>query len=154
MASDLIVRRERYAEIIDDIKALLPSHWQELALYQDDVPLDPDFEMYRRVDDAGMLAIFAVRDERELVGYAIYFVKPHHHYMGHKWAVSDIYWMDPRYRRLGHGRKMFQGVEDGLRAMGVDVMHTTLKAEHPEPAFVLETLGHARIEFGYSKRLK
>jgi GNAT superfamily N-acetyltransferase len=153
--ADICVRVETYDEIIDDIKALLPTHWKEIALYQDDIPLDPDYDMYKRVHASGMLVIYAVRRAitKELIGYALYFVRPHLHYAKHRWAISDIFWLAPQYRNFGVGTFLFGFIERDLKEHGVAVMHTTLKTAHPEASFVLENLGHTKIELGYSKRL-
>jgi len=154
VTSEVHLLRESYGEIISDIQRLLPEHWKELALYREDIPLDPDFSLYARADQIGMCAIFGLRtNNHDLVGYAIYFVRPHHHYKAHKWAISDIYWLHPDYRTLGIGKRMFAEVEEHLRRMGVSVMHTTLKSEHPEASFVLQALGHHQVEIGYSKKL-
>jgi GNAT superfamily N-acetyltransferase len=152
---DVGVAVESYDQIIGDIKALLPSHWREIALYQDDIPLEPDYEMYKKIYDAGMLVIYAVRkfETGTLIGYALYFVRPHMHYSKHRWAVSDIFWLDPKYRNVGLGMFLFAFIERDMKEHGVAVMHTTLKTAHPEASFVLENLGHQKIELGYSKRL-
>lgn len=152
-AAEIEIKRERYADFIDDVKALLPSHWKELALYQDDIPLAPDYDFYRRADFSGMLVFMAMRtkQERLLVGYAVYFIKAHHHYIGHRWAVSDIFWLHPDYRNLGFGRALFEAVEVQLKELGVDVVHCTLKTAQPAAGFVLEKLGFSKVEVGYSK---
>lgn len=152
--NDLFFRRENYAEIITDIKRLLPSHWQELALYKDDIPLDPDFELYSRAAAAGHAVIVAARAATgELRGYAIYFTKKHHHYQNHQWAVSDIFWLHPDDRNIGNGRALFGCVEEELKKAGVDVIHTTLKVSHPAAKFLLESMGHTLVEYGLSKKL-
>lgn len=152
--NDLFFARESYDQIIADIKRLLPSHWQELALYKDDIPLDPDFDLYRKADAAGLCVIVAARTaDGELRGYALYFIKAHHHYQGHKWAVSDIFWLHPDDRNIGNGRLLFDTVEKELRAAGIDVMHTTLKVSHPAAKFLLESMGHTLVEYGLSKKI-
>jgi GNAT superfamily N-acetyltransferase len=151
----LTINREHYSEYINDIKVLLPQHWKELALYQDDIPLAPDYDFYKRADFAGMLAFFAIRhvESHDLVGYAVYFIKAHHHYLGQRWAISDIFWLHPDLRNGGVGKWMFAYVENELKKLGAVVMHTTLKKEHPAAAYVLEALGHTQVELGYSKKL-
>ena len=153
--SDVCVRVETYDQIIEDIKKLLPQHWEEIALYKDEIALAPDYELYKRMHEMGMLVIYAVRKalSDELVGYALYVVRPHLHYSLNRWAQSDIFWIAPQYRRFGIGRALFTFIESDMKEHGVDVMHTNVKVEHPAAALVLETLGHAKIEYGYSKRL-
>lgn len=153
--SDLYFQRENYGQIVHDIKALIPSHHQELALYQDSIPLDPDYLFFKRADDAGLCVIISARTRNEdiLRGYAIYFIKNHHHYSMHKWGTSDLFWLHPDERNVGNGRALFEEVERALRQMGVTVMHTTLKTSHPAAKYLLESMGHTLVEFGLSKRL-
>jgi GNAT superfamily N-acetyltransferase len=147
--------RETYDQVIDEIKPLLVEHWRELALYQEDIPLDPDYEIYRAMDHKGALAIYTIRygAERRLVGYAIYFLRNHHHYRGAKWATSDIVLVAQSHRNLGAGNGLFDYVEQDLRNQNVNVIHTMTKLEHPELAFLLESRGHQKVEVNYSKRL-
>lgn len=150
-----VFARETYDQVIDEIKPLLVEHWRELALYQEDVPLDPDYEIYRAMDAAGALAIYTIRHgaERRLVGYAIYFLRNHHHYRSAKWATSDIVLVSRDHRNLGAGNGLYDYVEADLHGLGADVMHTMTKVEHPELAFLLESRGHQKVEVNYSKRL-
>lgn len=152
---DYVFARERYDTVVSDIQPLLVEHWQELALYQDDIPLDPDYEIYSAMDKAGALALYTVRHghNKRLVGYAIYFLRKHHHYKNHKWAVSDVVLVEKEHRNMGLGNGLFAFVEADLKASGVDVMVTMTKVAHPELAFLLESRGHGKAEVNYSKRL-
>ncbi len=155
----LAIQTETYAQVIEDIKPLLEKHWREIAVY-DDIPLDPDYEFYRRAFDAGLAAIYTARLDGVLIGYAIYFIRPgkaadgHHHYVGTGWAVSDIILVVPEHRNTGVATSLFDLIEADLKARGVAVMHTTAKTAHPQLGFFLEGRGHAMVEQGYSKRLK
>ena len=138
---------------LEDMKPLLRRHWSEIARNQDVIALDPDYDAYHRLEAAGFLRVFTARKGSEMVGYALYFVKPHIHYRRDVWAVCDIVFIAPEHRgRAGIGLLRF--CESRLRALGVSVMHTTGKVEHPALAAVLGHLGHTRIEFGYAKLLK
>jgi GNAT superfamily N-acetyltransferase len=145
---------ETYDQVVDDIRPLLRDHWQELATYHD-VPLDPDFDAYAAMEKAGRLRIFTVRGEgnQPLVGYAIYFVSPHHHYKMTKWAISDIILIVAEHRNLGLGHGLFDFLEDALRAEGVEVMYTMAKLKHPELSLLLELRGHEKNEVIHAKRL-
>ena len=146
--------RESYATVVEDIKALLPAHWEELALYQDDIVLDPDFEIYEAIDKAGKLALYTVRTEdKRLVGYAIYFIRNHHHYKTAVWAVSDIALVEKAHRSMGLGNGLFDFLEKDLKGCGVDVIHTMTKVGHPELRMLLQSRGHEATEINMSKRL-
>lgn len=153
--TDLTLSRVRYRDVIDEAKPLLAEHHKELALYQDDIPLNPDYELFGRADDAGMAITIIARDAAgKLVGYAYYFLKKHQHYLEHAWAVSDLFWLAPEHRRLGNGKALFKFIETELTAAGADVMHTTLKVSNPAAKYLLETMGHQTVEFGLSKKLR
>ena len=154
LASDVTIAVETYDQIIDDLKPLLTEHWRELALYQDEIPLDPDYDGYKRICDAGVTMVTSVRVAGALVGYAVYVLQPHMHYRGHRWAVSDLFWLHPDHRSMGLGNALFAFIEDALRERGVDVMHTTFKKHFPAAGMLLESRGHAMVELGYSKRLR
>ncbi|MDE2105175.1 MAG: GNAT family N-acetyltransferase [Patescibacteria group bacterium] len=149
----ITVKRESYAEVIDDIRPLLERHWKEIARNQEKIPLDPDYSRYQALDAKGMLFIFTAKDEGEFVGYAIYFIGPHVHYKSHKWAISDIFWVKPERRGVMIGKRLFTLAEQTLKEAGASVMHTTSKIAHPEASRLLVHLGHTLIEYGHAKLL-
>lgn len=152
--SELTFARVRYRDVIEEAKPLLVEHHKELALYQGDIPLAPDYEFFARADDAGAAVTIVGRtDAGAMVGYALYFIKEHQHYMGHKWAVSDLFWLAPEYRRFGNGKALFRSIEAELKLAGAAVMHTTLKVSNPAAKYLLESMGHTLVEYGLSKRL-
>lgn len=173
----ITVQRETYDSVIGEIKPLLERHWQEVARNKELIPLDPRYEAYRHADISGSLRIYTVRAEGILIGYAVYFIHTHFHYQQNLWALSDIYWVDPYFRRSRNiplwalyvpvirwffrgrnrprvGEMLFKFAEKCLTNDGVTVMHTTSKCANPAAKYVLEKLGHSLIEFGHAKVLK
>lgn len=147
-----VIALEHYTDVIGEMKLLLEQHWEELASYAD-IPLDPDYGVYEKLAEMDLVRIYTVRLDGLLTGYAVYLVRAHPHYRQHVWANADIFWLHPAMRGASIGKALFEFVEADLRAAGVAVMHTTFKTGHPHPAPILETLGHAHVEMGYSKRL-
>lgn len=139
--------------MIDEIRPIFDEHHAELALYQGDIALDPDYEIYKALEARNSLAIYTVRLKGELVGYAVYFIRPHHHYRTAKWAMSDVILVRKAHRNYGLGGGLFNFLERDLKASGADVIHTMTKTAHPELARLLESRGHAQAEVSYSKRL-
>lgn len=148
-----VYARETYDEAVRDIAPLLREHHLELALYQEDVPLDPDFSFYEAADKAGLTRIYTARIGGRMVGYAIYVVRLHPHYRTHRWAICDIVFVHPDHRNLGVGNGLYDFIETDLRKGGPIVLHTTSKSGHPELGALLAMRGHALVELGYSKRL-
>lgn len=144
---------ETFERVIHDIKPLLERHWQEIAVYPD-IPLDPDYEIYKKLCDLGICEIYTARQDGKLVGYAIYmFRRSHPHYARHGWANSDIVMVMPEHRNARVATGLYDLIESDMGAKGIHVIHTTTKTEHPELAQFLRARGHARVEEGFSKRL-
>ena len=156
LALDLLpayrIAREDYFEVIEEGKNILPEHKAELALY-DDIPLNPEYEVYETLAKKGLLSLYTVRVAGEMVGYAVYFVRKHHHYRDFTWALSDIILVRKPYRQFGLGNALFAYIENDLRAQGADVIHTMTKTAHPELAMLLQSRGHQHAETCFSKRL-
>jgi len=150
--SDIHIAIEPYAAAVDEMRPIFVEHWQELALYPD-IPLDPDYAVYEALDRLGQMAIYTVRSRGEMVGYAVYFIRKHHHYRGHTWALSDIVLVRNGHRNFGVGTALFDFIEDDLRKRGVDVVHTMTKVASPELAMLLRARGHAEAELCFSLRL-
>lgn len=98
---------------------LLHAHWQELAVTKDDCPLDPDFQRFVELEDAGLFRIWAARDDKMLVGYIGWFIQPHFHYRTTLHAAEDLYLLSAPYRRGLNGYRMFTTSIDALRELGV-----------------------------------
>lgn len=149
--------RVSYDQIVDEIKPLLIKHWEEIALYRDRVPLDVNYRIYKAHDDINALRIYTVRVDKVLIGYAIYVLRSHPHYQSNRWAVNDIYWIDPAHRNAGIGIGLFRFVENSLRSElkpdEILIMHTNSKTMHPQAHRVLEFMGHDMVEVGHSKML-
>lgn len=146
------VAREDYFDVIEEGKKILPEHKSELSIYQD-IPLNPEYEVYESLARKGMMALYTVRVAGEMVGYAVYFVRKHHHYKDYTWAICDIILIRKPYRQFGLGNALFAFIEDDLRKAGVDVIHTMTKTAHPELAMLLQSRGHQHAETSFSKRL-
>ena len=151
---EVAYRLEDSDQIMEELKPLLDRHWQEIARNKDTVALNPEWGVYTALGRKKWLRVYTARLAEKLVGYAIYFVRPHPHYKDHTWAISDIFWLDPECRGHGAGKGLFQFAENQLRDEGVTGIHTTSKVEHPQAGRLLEGLGHTLIEHGYAKILR
>lgn len=145
--------RESYAEIIEDIRPLLGEHYRELALFQDEIPLDPDFDKYRALNEAGAIVFYTARLNGALIGYAIYAVVARHLHYRHRFAVNDICWIAPAHRNFGVGTGLFDFVEADLALEGPIVMMTETKEHAPALAALLLSRGHEKMGLVLAKRL-
>lgn len=138
---------------------LFKRHWREIALHQATVPLDPDWDRYLGMELGGMMHFLTVRVDGVLVGYLFVGVGPHLHYSTTRWAMVDMFWLDPLYRTGWTGVKMFREMEKRLRELGAKVVHVSEKEHFHNPAgravgVLLKRLGYRPIEIVWAKALE
>ena len=156
-AQRLTYQWEPFRNFAKELPPLFKRHWREIALNQDKVPLDPDWQRYFDFDLAGVLQCLTVRSNGTLVGYVFLLVYPHLHYASTLFAVTDIFWLDPLYRRGMAGYRMLKEVEKRLQEAGVNVIYANAKlhfeAERGTIGKLFERLGYSPTETLYSKYL-
>jgi GNAT superfamily N-acetyltransferase len=144
---------ERYRDVIGEGQSMLMAHWAELAVHKD-IPLDPEYAFYEKMDDIGALRIYTVRSEGQLIGYSIFVVRPRHAHYNIGWAMNDIVWLHPEHRNEGVGAAFVAFWDQELTALGVTLVHINAKVSHPALAYLLKKCGYVVIEAGYEKRLR
>lgn len=152
VAPEIVFAWERFGLIAREFPNLFQKHWREIALNQDKIPLDPDWNRYFDYDLLGILQVLTARANGVIVGYIFVFVHPHLHYASTIWAQTDIFWLDPAYRFSGQGLmptgyKLFRLMEQRLREMGVRVAYVNMKL-HFEAA--RGTLRKMLLRLGYN----
>ena len=156
-APEIAFAWERFPNIVGELPPLFKRHWQEIALNQDSIPLEPDWPRYYELDLARILHVLTVRVSGLLVGYCFVIVHPHLHYASTLFAQTDIYWLDPVFRRGSTGIRMFREVETYLRAGGCKVVYVNVKLHFLKERGTLDKLfrrlGFMPTEMLYSKVL-
>jgi hypothetical protein len=134
-----------------ELSPILPTHYEELCVTKD-FPLEPDLAAYDRLNTAGMLKAVTCRNDGELVGYIIFIVQPHLHYMSCITAFEDLYYVKKEYRKGRTGIKLFQFSEKVLKDAGVRriIMHTKI---HMDNSRLFEYLGYKHTDKLFTKLL-
>ena len=109
---------ERWAEFEEEFKSLSVEHWREVALHQKEVPLDLDFDVYKRGDESGKLVFVAARKNGVLVGYSIWAVVCPLHFKSTLYAQNDVIYMLPKYRG-NYGLSLIKHSEIFMVSLGV-----------------------------------
>lgn len=137
---------------VEEMQVLFPLHYEELCVTKD-FPLSPDYAAYKRLADSGMLRCITARADDELIGYIIFIVQPHLHYMTCMTAFEDIYFIRKDYRRGRVGIRLFKYAEDVLKGIGVNriIMHTKI---HMDNSSIFEYLGYKLTDKLYTKILQ
>lgn len=148
----ITAQSESLTDTLEELKPLLPLHWEELALDKDDVPLDPQYEVYLERDKLGEVIFVTVRDHGELIGYFVGFIAPGLHYKTCLTCTMDIFYVVQDKRGEGAGILLFEEVERLLEARGVQRWFVGSKV-HLDASWMFERLGFDRVEIYYSKML-
>jgi GNAT superfamily N-acetyltransferase len=138
-------------DFLNELEQVFPEHYEELCVTKE-FPLEPDYEAYRRIGQAGMLRTVTCRADGVLIGYIVFIVSPHLHYKSCATAIEDIYFVKKEYRKGRVGIRLFQYAEKVLKDRGVKriVMHTKV---HLDNSKLFEYLGYKWTDKVFSKML-
>lgn len=136
---------ESFMANINQLKRIIPLHYEELALNRDKVPLAPRWDVYEIQEARGELFFVALRDAGELVGYFIGFVAPGLHYETCLTCIQDIFYVKPDERGQTAGKILFDFVESELKRRGVQRLITNSKNHFPA-AWMFDRRGYEPIE--------
>jgi L-amino acid N-acyltransferase YncA len=145
----LTAQVEPYADCINELRALYPSHWEELALNKDKVPLDPMYEIYDAKDAEGQVMVVTLRRAGELVGYFVGFVGPGLHYRTCLTLTMDMFWTHPSIRGGTAGLRLFRTVLKEARRRGVQRVFAGSKL-HKDASRLFKAMKFEPVETFYS----
>lgn len=146
---DITFHLEKFKDVIHEALPLVESHYKEIAHYQD-IPLEPDIDLYIKMEDAGIIKVFTARIEGELIGYAVFIIKQNPHYKNSLQAIQDVIYIDPKSR--GFGFRFITWIDIQLASMGVQVAYQHVKAAYNFGP-MLERIGYKLIDHVYGRRL-
>jgi GNAT superfamily N-acetyltransferase len=142
---------ESFSQSIDELKKVIPMHYEELALNKDKVPLSPQWDIYKRRDAMGEVLFVVMREAGEMIGYFIGFIAPGLHYSTCLTCTMDIFYIRPDKRGSGlPGIRLFKAVEEELKRRGVKRWFVGSKTKADASA-LFERLKFDRVEVYYSK---
>jgi len=143
---------ESFEQRLPELQVLLPDHYKELALDQEHVPLDPQYEIYVQRERQGELMFVTLRDAGALVGYLIAFVAPGLHYKTCLTCITDIFYIRKDKRKGNAGVRLFRFAEAELRRRRVRRWFMGSKV-HADASALFKRIGARPVETTYSKWL-
>lgn len=143
---------EAWSSCLPEMSLHWPNHWREVGLYQDEIPLDPDYDEYARLERAGAVHVSVARHQGQFVGYAVVILRRHLHYRESLTAIYDLYYMRPTFRQGWAGIGLFKHVERNMRARGVQRILLATKVAH-DYSKIFKRLGYDECERAFSKLL-
>ena len=144
-------QREQPADLWDEIMPLLEKHRLEIARYKD-IPLGVDQEHYQKIHEMGLLRLFTVRIDGELIGYCCLIAHPNPHYTSSFQAHEDVLYIAPAYRKTGIGWRFMRHVDAELKAEGCQAVYRHVKTDHDHGP-LLERMGYEAVDTIWAKRL-
>lgn len=145
-------QQEFLSQVKSDIGPLLEEDWQEIEHNKHLYKLDPDWDIYGKLEEQGSLFIFTCRDGSKLVGYFVVVIIPSLHYKGSMIAAADVIFLSKEYRSGLAGYKLFKFAENCLREDGFKTLQVTTTERNPiDP--LMERLGYSKIETKFERVL-
>jgi hypothetical protein len=169
----ILFATEDVADVREDIEYLLQEHYEELCANKEIVKLAPDWDRYLALEAANKLLVYTVRDGGVLVGYSVWFVDVHIHYVGQLFANNDIIFLSKTHRNTATwwtvtqsvvkrwlgitpkdsvGKQLIAYSEEQLKLIGVTkaIWHIKFKLDWSP---ILFRRGYAREDFTVAKIL-
>lgn len=138
--------------LIEEIAPLLINHWHETAHHKDEIPLDPDYLTYLKMQEHGCLLVTTARDNEKIVGYFTNIFTPHLHHKNHIMSSADIFYIDPDYRNKNVFAGLFKFTLEELKSRSVSVVNMHTRNTHDFSRF-LENMGFTFIEKHFELKL-
>jgi hypothetical protein len=85
-------------ECLEELKPNFRHQYEELALDQDKVPLDPNYDEYLRREAAGQSLTVTLREKGLVIGYFVGHIAPALNYQTCLTLNQAIFWITPEYR--------------------------------------------------------
>ena len=127
----VVFKEELLRDCLEELKPLLEEHYKEVALYQDKVKLNPDYDRYLMLEDAGNLHTVVAREDGKVVGYYISLVVEHLHYADTVYAHNDVVYLEPGLRHSRVALDMINFAIEKLKEKGVSVVTIHMKTYLP-----------------------
>lgn len=113
----LLLQCEPVLKVKPEMEPLLEDHYQELTLHKEKIKLDPDWDLYNKLEENKQFYLLTARDEEtnQLIGYSAWFVKPHIHYKNTIVASNDVLFLHKDHRQGMTGIRLIKYSEQEMK---------------------------------------
>lgn len=144
--------RERMEGIVEEMKPLHQSHWNETEEHRHAMTLNPDYETFIRYERAGRYVLFTLRSEGKLLGNCAMYLDMSAHTQT-LIATEDTLYLLPEARRGRVAMRFVAYVEESLQQIGAKEINITVKTVNKAGRF-FRMLGYRLVENGLTKILE
>ena len=144
----------RVCTITDHLDALWPllrAHRNELATHPEIMPLEPQTDVYRELEQRGKLLSLVLEHEGEIVGYSVNVISHNLHYGPLKVCQNDVIFVSSSWRSEGGGRQLISATEIAARELGCKMLllhakpGTRLDEILPAYGYAVQDVIHSRV---------
>lgn len=141
---------DNWDNVKNSILGMVNNHWKEIEDYQDELPIDLDLDMYHMLNQAGYLKVIIVKDKDKIIGYHILIINKCLHYKNKLMAATDMFYLNPDYRKGFNGIKLFKFTEKVMVKENVKLLLYSSKYNYNK-GIIFKRLGFQPAEISYSK---
>lgn len=126
----ITVQVENFRAVMPELATIFPTHWENLALFKDRMPLAPQYGEYIMREQAGTLMLVTVRRDGRIVAYYTANIRPGFHYDRTLTGTMDMMFVVPDEPAPGMvALPLMRKVETELRRRGVDIWYSGYKTD-------------------------
>lgn len=154
--AQLSFKWERFEKVSPELLPLFKKHYAEIAVDKDVCPLDPDWDYYAGIDRMGLLRLLTARASNgKLAGYIFNIVGHHNHYKSTRFAVTEMFYLHPHFRKGWQPVKFFIENLRGLETSGADIATINFKLHFQDGRVgkLLARLGYEACDLVMRRRL-
>jgi len=124
MNIDTITVEKASVQDLSSFTDLIEEHW---ASFQNKPPTLNE-------NILGNFSVVQAKDKGKIVGYVFYalFLSPYYEEI---WSQVDMFYLQPRYRKQGIGKKMFSLVEEDVKSQGASKLISSFNLKQPLEGF-------------------
>lgn len=143
---------EKFSNFFDEALPLFKDHHKEVGDYLPNLDFDPDVKSYIKLDDAGLIRCFTIRESSKdsVIGYCILHIFNHLHFCNSKQALQDAIYIAKDHRGLG--KEFIDWIDDELKSEGIDAVYHNVSINH-DYSKTLCSLGYKKVETTYLRSL-
>lgn len=145
----MIFAQEGLFPFWNEAQELFKLHYQEIAQNKNAIKLEPDTDKYIAMFGLNCLRVYTARDNGKLIGYGVFVVDTHLHYLNSLTAESDLLYIHPDYRKGMDGYKLIKFCHAQLHGSGVQRIMWRMKP-HRNFSKLIERLGGRLHELVYT----
>jgi GNAT superfamily N-acetyltransferase len=151
MNNELIIDVVTYQDMREAMQGSVQEHWNEVPFGDYNLELEMHDAIYENAERDGHARFYVAYIGRNAVAYMFIFAAEMSHHKGIMQAVTDAYYVVPKYRKDGIFGKLLTYVEKDIKSLGIRFLtigHNPMyKGKTPE---LLLERGYSCTEVAYT----